>query len=94
MAQDHEIPNPSETVISADVRDRTEARAISSRIFWLTREKFKHVATTDGGWSKLFIDDAAQYWELSYPKSNQHGGGPPELQRVETNLAKARYALE
>jgi hypothetical protein len=53
----------------------------NKRIEYLTQHILKHVATSDDGWDKLFINENDhRYWELLYPASELHGGGPPILQ--------------
>ncbi|AZO82114.1 MULTISPECIES: Imm27 family immunity protein [unclassified Bosea (in: a-proteobacteria)] len=46
-------------------------------------ETFEQIATADAGWTILYRDrDTAQFWELSYPSSDMHGGGPRCLRQL------------
>jgi len=50
------------------------------------------LGSSENGWEKLFRDPAdGRYWELTYPHSYLHGGGPPLLQNISTADAKAKY---
>ena len=41
------------------------------------------VANRDGGWTILYRHrKTGEFWELSYPQSEMHGGGPRRLRRV------------
>jgi Immunity protein 27 len=52
-------------------------------------EKLCHDST---GWYTLFRDSRdGQLWELSYPESALHGGGPPQLAMVSVEEARCRY---
>ena len=38
----------------------------------------REIARTSGGWEALYVDQSDnRLWELSYPKGEMHGGGPP-----------------
>ena len=53
------------------------------RIRALVANTLQLVAISSDGWRKLFRDPVDQrYWELSYPQSEMHGGGPPMLRVV------------
>jgi hypothetical protein len=54
----------------------------------------QQVGSTDAGWTKLFIDKAdGRYWELTYPNSDWHGGGPPMLTCVTEEFARSKYGV-
>ncbi|MCP5251672.1 MAG: hypothetical protein H6939_08145 [Burkholderiales bacterium] len=38
--------------------------------------------------------NGTSYWELTYPKSHMHGGGPPTLQRISKDEVYYRYSLK
>lgn len=41
------------------------------------------IGDRDGGWITLFIDLVdSSFWELTYPQSEYHGGGPSKLTRI------------
>jgi len=47
-----------------------------------------------GGWETLFRDRRdGGFWELTYPMSYMHGGGPPRLDRVSPEDAETRYGV-
>lgn len=46
------------------------------------------------GWDTLFRDPAdGRYWELVYPRSEMHGGGPPTLRRVDEDALRTKYRV-
>ena len=62
------------------------------RIEMLTRDYLLMVA--DKGWEKLFKDPSdGRLWELTYPKGEMHGGGPPKLAVTSGHEAKQKYGL-
>ncbi|SFI82086.1 Imm27 family immunity protein [Planctomicrobium piriforme] len=62
------------------------------RIEWLTESQLSFIGDTDGGWSSLYRDPQdGRYWELSYPQSYMHGGGPLELTYLTPEIAMSRY---
>ena len=63
-----------------------------ARIHQLIQHLLHFVAATDGGWSRLYRDTAdGRYWELTYPRSELHGGGPPLLTVLSAEDVRARY---
>lgn len=45
-----------------------------------------------GGWSRLYQDRSdGRFWELSYPQSHMHGGGPPTLRCLSTAEVQSEY---
>jgi len=57
-----------------------ETDAACSRIAALVQTRLIKVATSSDGWNQLFRDPAdGRLWELTYPQSSFHGGGPPCL---------------
>jgi Immunity protein 27 len=66
----------------------------AQRIEVLVREHLKPIAVSSSGWEKLFQDPAdGRFWELTYPDSNLHGGGPPKLAAVIEEEARRKYAF-
>jgi hypothetical protein len=60
----------------------------------LLKEELEHVASTDNGWTQLFVDARGDgYWELSFPQSNTHGGGPRLLSPVSRDLVQSKYGI-
>jgi|AntRauTorcE11898_2_1112593.scaffolds.fasta_scaffold08325_2 hypothetical protein len=69
--------------------------AVCKRIQWLTDFYLKQIAVDGNNWSALYRNpDDSSYWELTYPQSHRHGGGPPALQRVLKRDAVKRYGIK
>ncbi len=69
---------------------------VSDRIKWLTSSALERVAISPeyGAWEVLYRDPAdGRFWELTYPLSAMHGGGPPQLAVVELTSVSERYGL-
>lgn len=65
---------------------------ITERIKVLTSSHLKHLAVDSTGWDHLYADpDDGRLWELTYPESEWHGGGPPSLEVVSVDLAREKY---
>ena len=66
----------------------------SERIEWLVKNKLRRVAQSTDGWTVLYQDPADErFWELTYPESGSHGGGPPTVHAIAAVDARARYTL-
>ncbi len=64
------------------------------RIELLTASVLKRLANDASGWESLFQDPAdGRLWELYYPRSEMHGGGPPCLRNLTTLQARSKYKL-
>ena len=56
-----------------EVVDEGDAATIED---WLAN-KLDKLAITDGGWRSLYRHkETGRFWELTYPHSSWHGGGP------------------
>lgn len=67
---------------------------VAVRIDVLTKELLNRVADSPDGWATLFRDPQdGRYWELTYPESWQHGGGPPRLTAIDPVEARSRYGF-
>lgn len=65
-----------------------------SRIQQLVSHRLERIGATDGGWSVLYRDPAdGRYWELTYPQSEMHGGGPARLTELSQQEAQQRYDI-
>ena len=56
-----------------------------NRIEWLISGTLQLVGidAESGGWDKLYRDPVdGRYWLLTYPHSEMHGGGPPQLKHL------------
>ena len=88
---------PSETLLRGEWIVRANAVVpdeTCKRIEALTTSLLKHLASDATGWDSLFQDPAdGRLWELYYPKSEMHGGGPPSLRNVTTLQAISKYTL-
>jgi hypothetical protein len=49
------------------------------------------VGSTDGGWTQLYRDADGVFWELTYPHSELHGGGPPRLESYALDELRLKY---
>lgn len=68
--------------------------SVCERIRWLTDSYLEQVAVDGDNWSALYRNpDDGSYWELTYPQSYMHGGGPPTLQLVSKDDARKRYGI-
>ena len=57
---------------------------IAKRIDFLIKYHLIEIEKYNTGWVRLFVDPADdRYWELDYPQSELHGGGPPRLRVVD-----------
>jgi hypothetical protein len=71
---------------------RVEADEVCARIEELTRTVLRTLGHDASGWDTLFVDPAdGRLWELTYPDSNQHAGGAPELRHLSVEQAKGKY---
>lgn len=68
--------------------------SVCERIQWLTDSYLEQIAVDGDNWSALYRNpDDSSYWELTYPQSHMHGGGPPTLQRMSKGDAHKRYGI-
>jgi len=52
------------------------------------------LATDESGWDILYKDPAdGRFWELIYPQSEMHGGGPPTLRNLTQAETKQKYGV-
>lgn len=65
----------------------------AERIETLIKSHFQKISTHQDGWTILYIDpNDKRHWELTYPNSEQHGGGLPLLKFLERSSACQIYA--
>lgn len=68
------------------------ADATCQRIETLVEQILQKVAVDKSGWYTLYRDsEDGRYWELTYPDSSWHGGGPPRLTYLSAQEARAKY---
>ena len=88
---------PAETLLEGrwiTAGGAVQADEVAVRIERLIADYLKFRAAHDGGWSKLFRDPAdGRYWELTFPSSHVHGGGPPRLENISDAAAHSRYGV-
>ncbi len=78
----------------SDASGTAIADAATSRIEGLLRSHLAFVAASSDGWSRLFRDpNDGRLWEHTYPQSEMHGGGPPRLQVITSDMARLRYSV-
>ena len=69
------------------------ADATEQRIEWLTKQKLQRIAKDSSGWETLYRDPRdGRLWELTYPQSERHGGGPRRLHVVSRDEAATKYS--
>lgn len=86
-------PNETDLFGKWEVVDgNTVADATAQRIEALVERHLDKVAADASGWETLYRDpDDGRYWELTYPESSWHGGGPPRLTYLSPEQARAKY---
>lgn len=48
----------------------------------MIKNDLKEIEIRDDGWVKRYQHTNGSIWELTYPESLLHGGGPPKLTRI------------
>lgn len=63
---------------------KVHAESDAARIDALLAAELVRLSATDGGWRTLYQHRATgTLWELSYPQSEMHGGGPRRLRQLQ-----------
>lgn len=78
------------------VNNAVQADEVCKRIEWLINIDLKKIAASPhwGDWETLFQDPLdGRYWERTYPNGDLQGGGPPRLQVISIDEAKAKYQI-
>jgi hypothetical protein len=79
---------PEETLIAGSwiaMGNRMVADDNAKRIQALTQGELEKIAVSPDGWEILYRDPAdGRYWEIFYPQSEMHGGGPESLRVVDS----------
>ena len=66
--------------------------ATEHRIEWLATQKLERIANDSSDWETLYRDPRdGRLWELTYPQSGMHGGGPRHLHVLSRDEATAKY---
>ncbi len=86
---------PSETHLAGKwlARDgRIVGDETCQRIDELIRTHLREIGRDASGWDVIYRDpDDARLWELTYPQSQLHGGGPPQLRWLPLDEARQKY---
>ncbi len=62
------------------------------RIEWLTKHRLQRLGRDLSGWETLYRDPLdGRLWELTYPQSELHGGGPRRLHVLSRDEATTKY---
>jgi hypothetical protein len=73
-------------------RDRIVADPTCKRIEWLIANHLVQLSSDSSGWDDLYRDpDDGRLWELTWPQSEMHGGGPPRLTCLALDAARMKY---
>lgn len=71
---------------------RTVADETCERINKLITLHLQQVGHDASGWEVLYRDpDDGRLWELTYPQTELHGGGPPQLRCLTLDEARGKY---
>ncbi|MFN4276540.1 MAG: Imm27 family immunity protein [Ferrovibrio sp.] len=72
--------------------DSGQPDVICRRIERLISGHLEKIGADASGWDTLFRDpNDKRLWELTYPESHLHGGGPSRLTVIPAELAKRKY---
>jgi hypothetical protein len=93
------IMDTSEKIIKGNwimIGDKIVEDESCQRIEYLTKHVLIKIGVSKSGWEKLYYDKSTKsYWELSYPDSHMHGGGPPQLAlKDDFETLKEKYNLD
>jgi hypothetical protein len=70
-----------------------EADPVCARINRLVAESLERLGSDASGWNTLYRDPRdGRLWELTYPNSEMHGGGPPRLTVIAGPDAATKYS--
>ncbi|WP_200974468.1 Imm27 family immunity protein [Echinicola sp. 20G] len=62
---------------------KTVADANCHLIESMIKNDLKEFENSEDGWTRRYKHANGSIWELTYPESHLHGGGPPKLSRIE-----------
>src|SRR5262245_47029775 len=86
-------PHESDLVGRWELKDgKMVANATSRRIEWLIENQLAELGSDASGWDVLYRDPSdGRLWELTYPQSDSHGGGPPRLTCIDSGEVQRKY---
>jgi len=68
------------------------ADPVCEKIEWLVGNHLVLLGADSTGWDELYRDpDDGRLWELTWPQSELHGGGPPRLTYLTLQTARDKY---
>jgi hypothetical protein len=68
---------------------------VCNRIFTLTKLHLVKLGSDASGWAVLYRDpNDGRHWELIYPQSELHGGGPPQLRCLTFDEARQKFGAQ
>lgn len=71
---------------------KTLGNKTCNRIDYLINHVLQKIGYDESGWDVLYRDpNDARFWELTYPQSHMHGGGPPRLTSITIEQARVKY---
>jgi hypothetical protein len=87
---------PEEVDLRGDWRVQKDRSVVADtteqRIEWLIAQKLQRIANDWSGWETLYRDPRdGRLWELTYPQSEMHGGGPRRLHVLSREEAVRKY---
>lgn len=66
--------------------------AVEQRIASLVEGHLQLLRSSPDGWSQLYKDPSdGRLWQLTYPTSENHGGGPRKLAVISLHAAQEQY---
>jgi|APLak6261658528_1056013.scaffolds.fasta_scaffold18515_2 hypothetical protein len=73
-------------------REAIVADPACERIEWLISNHLVQLTADPSGWDELYRDpEDGRLWELAWPQSEMHGGGPPRLTCLTIDAARSKY---
>ena len=70
------------------------ADEVCDRIMLLIKGHLRELGHDSSGWDMLYRDISdGRLWELTFPQSELHGGGPPQLRCIASEEAQMKYGL-
>ena len=97
MTPDKPTLSPADVLLKgAWVEDESGVRsdAVCERINAILPSLRRRAVSPDGDCTLLQDPADGRYWEHSYPQSEGHGGGAPQLEHVSGFYARSKYELE
>lgn len=74
------------------VKGKTVADSNCDRINQLTTQYLIERKKSASGWETLYVNPVDnRFWELSFPNSEWHGGGPQRLTNISEKEARDRF---